>query len=273
MRSVVVRQGALGDFILTLPLLKALAQRGDLHLVAPARYRVLLPEDLVIASFLDSDSAAVADLFTPGRAGRQPTQSALWSELLRDGELHLFTRVAIPLPIASCQPVYHDPRPPSPPHIALQFLRTAGCTAPPQLLSTPMLPRRKQGRHALWIHSGSGSKNKNIPPDFWADAAREHLQREALDIVLSFGEADLDLLEPMRTAFRRRHVRWREVICPTLGELAARLSTDATCFWGADTGVAHLAAALGIPCALWFRCTNPAIWRPLGDVDVHFYSN
>lgn len=272
MRSVVIRQGALGDFILTLPLLKALARRGALHLVAPARYRVLLPEDLGLASFSDSDSAAGAALFVPTIVGQPHSLPAPWADLLCDAELHLFTRSVTHIPVSSCKLICHDPRPAEPPHIALQFLRNAGCEVPPQLLSTPMLPRRNTGQNVLWIHSGSGAIHKNIPPEFWADTARSQ-EQEALDIVLSFGEADLDLLEPMRAAFQRQGLRWREVICPSLEELKCCLRDNARRFWSADTGVAHLAAALGIPCDLWFRCTNPDIWRPLGDVKVHFYCN
>lgn len=270
MRSVVIRQGALGDFILTLPLLKALARRGELHLVAPARYRTLLPEDLSVASFSDSDSAVCAALFAPTVAGQPHSLPAPWADLLRGAELHLFTRNVIPAPVNACKLICHDPRPTQPPHIALQFLHRAGYEAPPQLLRTPMLPRRSGEPKALWIHSGSGSKHKNIPPEFWAETAHKH-QHETLDIVLSFGEADLDLLEPMRAAFQRQGLRWREVICPTLEELKCSLRDNARRFWSADTGVAHLAAALGIPCDLWFRCTNPDIWRPLGDASVHFY--
>ena len=271
MRSVVIRQGALGDFILTLPLLRALAQRGELHLVTPARYRELLPNDLPVASFTDSDSAAAAALFAPAVTCHPQALPAPWAELLRGAELHLFTRAAILPPVNGCKLICHDPRPTRPPHIALQFLRNAGCEAPSQLLTTPMLPRSGQGRNALWIHAGSGSIHKNIPPDFWADAARAQQQRDMLDLVLSFGEADLKLLEPMRAACQRQHLRWQEVICPTLAELKHRLRDDATRFWAADTGVAHLAAALGVPCAVWYRCTDPDIWQPLGDVNVHFY--
>lgn len=271
MRSVVIRQGALGDFILTLPLLRALAQRGELHLVTPTRYRALLPEDLHVASFTDSDSAAAAALFAPAVTCHPQALPAPWAEMLRGAELHLFTRAAMLPPVNGGKLICHDPRPTNPPHAALQFLRNAGCDAPSQLLTTPMLPRSGQGRNALWIHSGSGSTHKNIPPDFWAAAAEERLQRDTLDLVLSFGEADMDLLEPMRAACQRRRLRWREVICPTLAELKCGLRDDAVHFWGADTGVAHLAAALGIPGDVWFRCTDPGIWRPLGDVSVHFY--
>lgn len=275
MRNVVIRQGALGDFILTLPLLRALAARGELHLFVPARYRALLPADLDLASFQDSDGAACAALFAAGSA-RVASAPLLppWAELLRGAELHLFSRQPLTAlsGVAECRLIYHEPRPTQPPHIALQFLQNAACAVPPRLLRTPQLPRRGQGKDILWIHAGSGAKHKNIPPSFWAERASNYLQDKKLELLLSFGEADLELLAPMRQACAERGLRWRELICPSLAELREQLSELATLFWSADTGVGHLAAALGIPCELWFRSSNPDIWRPLGAVQAHRYA-
>jgi len=49
----------------------------------------------------------------------------------------------------------------------------------------------------------------------------------------------------------------------SLPHLAALLSQ--CCFYvGNDSGVSHLAAALGVPTATIFGPTDPAIWKPLG---------
>nr|MBA2319616.1 hypothetical protein [Deltaproteobacteria bacterium] len=59
------RTGALGDFVLTLPVLHRLADLGPLTMIAPDRYRALFPR---AARWLDSDGAAV----TAWLAGRPP---------------------------------------------------------------------------------------------------------------------------------------------------------------------------------------------------------
>jgi ADP-heptose:LPS heptosyltransferase len=80
--------------------------------------------------------------------------------------------------------------------------------------------------------------------------------------VTSFGEADLALQAPLATLLAGLPVR--EVVLPPLAELRAQLAAEATAYLGADTGVTHLAAALGIPTEALFVTTDPAIWRPLG---------
>jgi ADP-heptose:LPS heptosyltransferase len=42
------------------------------------------------------------------------------------------------------------------------------------------------------------------------------------------------------------------------------MTAQAGCFVGNDSGVSHLAAALGIPTTVFFISTDPRIWRPLG---------
>jgi ADP-heptose:LPS heptosyltransferase len=49
--------------------------------------------------------------------------------------------------------------------------------------------------------------------------------------------------------------------CLPLPELAAQLSSSQL-FLGHDSGVSHLAAALGVPCVLLFGPTDPAMWAP-----------
>ncbi|MFO0972568.1 MAG: glycosyltransferase family 9 protein [Phycisphaerae bacterium] len=50
-------------------------------------------------------------------------------------------------------------------------------------------------------------------------------------------------------------------------DLAATLSV-ATLYVGNDSGVSHLAAAVGAPTVAIFGATDPRVWRPLGD-SVH----
>ena len=45
--------------------------------------------------------------------------------------------------------------------------------------------------------------------------------------------------------------------------LAARLQ-DAGRFYGNDSGVTHLAAALGVPTTAVFVTTDPGVWAPVG---------
>jgi len=44
----------------------------------------------------------------------------------------------------------------------------------------------------------------------------------------------------------------------------AELLQSASAFIGHDSGITHLAAALGIPTLALWGPTNPSVWRPLG---------
>jgi ADP-heptose:LPS heptosyltransferase len=58
-----------------------------------------------------------------------------------------------------------------------------------------------------------------------------------------------------------------------LYELAAWLGR-ARIFVGNDSGISHLAAAVGTPVVVFFRATDPRVWAPRGISvnDIHFSS-
>ena len=102
------------------------------------------------------------------------------------------------------------------------------------------------------LHPGSGSPRKNWPVERW-HALAHWLEREcgARVLVIS-GEAEpADLLagigEPVR------HL--------PLGDLADRLA-QCELFVGHDSGISHLAATTGVPLLLLFGPTDPAMWAP-----------
>ncbi len=268
-RQVALVLGALGDFILTLPLLCALQRRGDLALCARGAYRALLPAALASVPFLDLDSAVAARLF----ADSADLPEAL-RDLLRGTTVQAFMRPAAGLArtvqrAGAAGLVWHDPRPTAPPHIVRRYFAEAGLEPPAAVLDTPVMPPGGTGGgQCLWLHAGSGSPAKTLPADWLAATAEHEAERWGGRIVVSFGEADLGLLEPLQAALRDRNLSAATLICPTLCELRTRLQAEAAAFVGADTGVTHLAAALGIPTTAVFRSTDPAIWRPVGHVRV-----
>jgi ADP-heptose:LPS heptosyltransferase len=267
-RSVALVLGALGDFVLTLPLLCALRRGGPLALWTRGPYRALLPAALADLPFVDTDGSAGALLFAEGR----PLPSALSSQL-RDAAAHVFLSPDPGLErrfrqAGAARVVWHCPRPTSPPHLVERFFAAAGIESPAGLLDTPVMPRSAKAAGALWLHPGSGSPAKSIPA---AELAEFAIRGRALlngPLIVSFGEADLALLEPVRKAFAARDLAFEEILCPSLRELRRRLEEEAAAFVGPDTGVTHLAAALGIAVTAVFRVTDPAIWRPLGIVRV-----
>ena len=64
---------------------------------------------------------------------------------------------------------------------------------------------------------------------------------------------------PKTTCRRRRSIR-----IANLYELACRLAA-ARVYIGNDSGIAHLAAAVGTPVVVLFGPTDPLVWAPRGD--------
>ena len=117
--------------------------------------------------------------------------------------------------------------------------RPALADAPP--VAVPRIALRGPRHGAVIAHPYSGSAKKNYPG--FAEIAREF-----------------------------PHVQWtcgpeeawpgaRRVAC--LGELARWIS-GASLFIGNDSGITHLAAALGVSTIALFGATDPAIWCPPG---------
>jgi ADP-heptose:LPS heptosyltransferase len=114
---------------------------------------------------------------------------------------------------------------------------------------------RTQNATMVAIHPGSGSPRKNWPVERWVELAGRLRGQAPLLIVggetdtaavaalAAFGEVALDLPLP---------------------ELARRLAA-CRLFLGHDSGVSHLAAAVGTPCVLLFGPTEAAMWAPPGE--------
>ena len=104
------------------------------------------------------------------------------------------------------------------------------------------------------IHPGSGSPRKNWPVERWAELGERLCSQAPLLIV--GGEADT-------TAVAALAALGEVAQSLPLPELTRRL---AACRWflGHDSGVSHLAAAVGTPCVLLFGPTDPAMWAPPG---------
>ncbi len=112
------------------------------------------------------------------------------------------------------------------------------------------------GSHVAW-HPGSGSRRKNWPVDRWLEVIEQTVANDpALRLVVILGEAesgfDLPGALPAHTT----------ILSGDPPELLAALLERCAVFLGHDTGPAHIAAAVGCRCVLVFGPTDPAMWAP-----------
>jgi len=117
------------------------------------------------------------------------------------------------------------------------------------------------------IHPGSGSKKKNWPLENWITLfSREGGLASAKgkggcrcpSLVIISGEADKAQTEQLECEWKDRDVRFAKNL--SLPQLAAVL--ERSIFMGHDSGTSHLAAAAGANCMLLFGATNPDVWAP-----------
>jgi heptosyltransferase III len=117
------------------------------------------------------------------------------------------------------------------------------------------------GRHAFIIlHPGAGSKTKRWPSERFAELARRLALRGKRALIID-GPAEAGLARTIAEAVPGKAVTAASSL--PLSLLSAVMS-EAEFFVGNDSGIAHLAAALGIPSAVIFGPTLPRHWAPLG---------
>lgn len=255
MKSILVlRGGALGDFLVTLPALQALRARwpaARIDLVGNGRAALLGAEAGLLDSVAAQDRGGWHTLYTASpdpvllrRLSAYDVIINFWPD--PEGDL------AGLFPLCRDQQFIAAPAHPSCGPAARHYL---AALAPLDVGDTPLLrPLRNHRPQAgrIAIHAGSGSPAKNWPAENWRHLITWLHEIGFTDTHLIRGEAEPpDLLTGLTDT-------WDSL---PLTQLADELACCAL-FLGHDSGVSHLAAACGCPGLLLFGPTDPAVWAP-----------
>jgi heptosyltransferase-3 len=276
-RTVVVHPGALGDVLLAVPALRAVracAPEDELVLAAqprigallrslgivdrnvtfetlglevlftegdaPARLRQLFDGARVVSWFGSSDPAFARRLraFAPGAIVAAPTAA--------DGTLvweHL---------VASL-----DARP----GVADQGAWRGPISIPPAVVAEGRQALLRAGwdgaSRLMMLHPGAGGVAKCWASEGFAALAESLVASACVELIIHDGPADHDAVAGLR---RRLRVPALALTDPPLEALAGALA-HITLWIGNDSGVSHLAAAVGAPALVLFAEANLA-WRP-----------
>ena len=243
-RILIVRACAIGDYVLNLPALRALAQRSPearFTLVGYPEYLEVAKPFIPVEAIHSIEAAPWSSLF----AGPLNSFSALrfdaafvWMKDPAFAENLRLSGVPYVMQAAAFHPGAVTM------HAADHLLRTIGCNAP----TLPDLWEAAPGK--IIVHPGSGSPKKCWP-----------FFNELLETISNA----VVLMGPCEKAFRTR--------APRLDELSLLQVVDelrnCTRFIGNDSGITHLAAYLGCPTIALFGPTDPRVWGPVGRrVDV-----
>jgi heptosyltransferase-2 len=114
----------------------------------------------------------------------------------------------------------------------------------------------------LALHPGSGSEKKNWPEAKWAGLIQQIMATTRWNLLLVGGEAEGERLRQLAAALPPARCSIAQAL--PLAELARRIQS-CMAFVGHDSGITHLAAAVGLPCVVLWADTLEEVWRPQGE--------
>jgi ADP-heptose:LPS heptosyltransferase len=114
----------------------------------------------------------------------------------------------------------------------------------------------------IFLHPGAGSEKKSWPPERFAQLARNLYETLSAKLAVIEGPADKTQTEEFYTHLQT--VPTEKITSLPLRTIAAIMKCG-DCFIGNDSGITHLSAAVGIPTISLFGPTNPDVWGPRGE--------
>lgn len=277
---LLIHGGTLGDFVLTLSIIRALKSAGANRITVLARGpHAFLARRGGAEAFWDIDVSPWHHLFSPALAAPAPVRQQLFgldlaidflggSALVRGLSAAGIKRVirVDPRP----RPEYHghiveqwmadlvdaalDLGPIPSPHVEISETEASRARADLlQLLGV-------ESDTMVLIHPGSGSNAKCWPVDRFIGLARR-MQTRQFGVVFLIGPAEIDRWPP--TVLRQLTEVGPVINDPSIDRLSQFLAA-ADLYIGNDSGVSHLAAAVGTPTLTIFGPTCPVRWSPRG---------
>jgi heptosyltransferase-3 len=271
--TLVIHPGALGDVLQAVPALRALRRGGSLALAGQPRLGRLFHGFGLVDAVLPFDGLGLEGLFTldpapaslvtrlrgfPRLISWFGARDATYPERLR--ALAPECVIASPLPDDASRltvwqhllatigaPACHEIQPLDVPDL----WRDQGTRALIELGAAPTRP-------LLVVHPGAGGRWKLWPVEHQARVIEQVIRDTRAQTLIHQGPADHDVGERLWRLLDGRTLRLME---PDLPLLAAVLG-QASAYLGSDSGVSHLAAAVGAPAVILFPAATRERWAP-----------
>ncbi len=252
MRSLVVHTGGIGDFLLACPAMARLAVDGPVMAAGNPERLALAVEARLVVKAVSLDAIDFTSVFsTPSQRFRsvleEVERAVVW---MRDED----GRIAGALRACGLHEVVVRPGlPPEgwPRHASTYYLESLGFPDDGSTFHLSVPPA--DSPLDVVIHPGSGGKSKNWPLECFIAVARGlAAQGRSVSWVEGPAEEELRLPSAMTRLPRKSLVELSRCLAAT------RL------FIGNDSGISHLAAAVGCPTVVVFGPTDPRVWAPRG---------
>jgi heptosyltransferase-2 len=284
-KILVIRGGAIGDFILTLPAIAALRRQfpqahlevlgyphiAQLAVAGGLADRVQPIEARGLAGFFARDGTLEPDLrdyfsefdlvisylYDPDEIFKTNLRRCLFGQFIagphRPNEAEFIHATQVYLkPLEQLAIFGADPVP----RLVFDQIANAGRAD----LAAGFDARQRVP--AVALHPGSGSDKKNWPEAKWAEFIAWLTDSTKLNLLFVGGEAEGGRLKRLVAAVPPARCQVLQNL--PLPDLARQLQSCAA-FIGHDSGISHLAAALGLPSLVLWADTLEEIWRPQGE--------
>jgi heptosyltransferase III len=276
---LVVHPGSLGDTILALPVLVALKEvyrSASLHLIGHPSLVDVLPGRSVIDAMSSIEGSLYRELLSDAESMRPAIVEffrqfgliVVWAADQEHCIRAALESLGIPRVVVRSPGLQEDTNR----HATDRFRETVECLLASEELPksglTPTEHDRQSGAqwlsdygincdsaHVIAVHAGSGSAGKCWPSERFAVVIRALLRRN-LRVVLLEGPADGKVTQAVARQVSMPLPRLRD---PSLARVVGVLSR-CHAFFGNDSGVTQLVAALGLPTVAVFGPTDPRIW-------------
>jgi ADP-heptose:LPS heptosyltransferase len=116
----------------------------------------------------------------------------------------------------------------------------------------------RRDRPLLVIHPGAGAMWKRPPVSLLAEAIQSATRGRVVELLIHQGPADAEAAGQLARVLAAQALRLIEPELPVL----AGVLRGATAYIGSDSGVSHLAAAVGAPSVILFPPSTRAQWEP-----------
>ena len=291
-KILIIRGGALGDFILTLPgiqLLRKAFPDTEIEVLGYAQFIRVAQEAGLVDRAKSIEYGQLASFF----AGRAP-KAQLSEELIKyfgsfdvvvsylyDPDDSFCFNLEHHCGVKTLLKGVHKPVEPAEgelaSHAALQLAKPLESLAvypdgdglPRLSLSLPVEEEGKDTATAtrvLSIAPGSGSERKNWKADRWIALCQELSERSLVDeLLLITGEVETSsgLSTVLRQGLDKLPLPYRHLDSDPLPDVASALA-KCVIHVGNDSGISHLAASVGVKSLALFGPTNPKVWQPVG---------
>lgn len=267
----VIFPGALGDFVCFLPALQYISRCAQVDLYAHGEFAEIVPIGVTVRSV---ESSEISRLFVAGAH-----QDAELTNYFRDyAAVYSWLGSLQPEFVKQLQAVSNGRAKIFPfrpvgaiMHQADYYLR---CVAAQEFSGSEptILPRADAiawrenfcARHSLFqrrilvVAPGSGAREKNWPEEFFLVVAEWWRERMSGVVILLLGP-----VEQERGGVDRLRQHCLVASGLSLSQAVALLDTS-DAYLGNDSGITHLAAALGVPTVALFGPSDPRQWAPRG---------